>query len=58
MRESANMARAYDVRLHTHLAETVEEEAFCLETFGQRPRLTPEPLGGRVTMSGTPTASI
>ncbi len=37
MRESANMARAYGVRLHTHLAETLEEEEFCLETFGARP---------------------
>ena len=32
MRESAALARAYGVRLHTHLAETIEEEAFCLET--------------------------
>ncbi len=37
MRQSAAMARAYSVRLHTHLAETLEEEAFCLETFGARP---------------------
>ncbi len=37
MRESANLAREYGVRLHTHLAETLEEEEFCLETFGQRP---------------------
>jgi cytosine/adenosine deaminase-related metal-dependent hydrolase len=37
MRESANMARQYGVRLHTHLAETIEEEEFCLETFGARP---------------------
>lgn len=37
MRQSAEMARAYGVRLHTHLAETLDEEAFCLETFGARP---------------------
>ncbi|MCB9420588.1 MAG: 8-oxoguanine deaminase [Ardenticatenaceae bacterium] len=37
MRESAEMARQYGVRLHTHLAETLEEEEFCLETFGARP---------------------
>lgn len=37
MRESAVLARAYGVRLHTHLAETIEEEAFCLEAFGLRP---------------------
>jgi 8-oxoguanine deaminase len=37
MRESAKMARAYGVMLHTHLAETQDEEAFCLEKFGHRP---------------------
>jgi cytosine/adenosine deaminase-related metal-dependent hydrolase len=37
MRESADLARAYKTRLHTHLAETLEEETFCLETFGKRP---------------------
>jgi 8-oxoguanine deaminase len=45
MRESANLARAYGVRLHTHLAETIEEESFCLETFGQRPVAYVESLG-------------
>jgi cytosine/adenosine deaminase-related metal-dependent hydrolase len=37
MRESAALARAYGVRLHTHLAETLDEERFCIETFGRRP---------------------
>lgn len=37
MRESARLARAYRVMLHTHLAETQDEEQFCLATFGQRP---------------------
>ncbi len=37
MRESAALARSYGVRLHTHLAETLDEERFCLEKFGQRP---------------------
>ncbi|HTI34008.1 MAG TPA: 8-oxoguanine deaminase [Miltoncostaea sp.] len=37
MTESADLARRHGVRLHTHLAETVEEEAFCLERFGVRP---------------------
>ncbi len=37
MRESARMARAYGVNLHTHLAETLDEETFCLEKFGKRP---------------------
>jgi len=37
MRESALLARQYGVHLHTHLAETQDEETFCLEKFGQRP---------------------
>ncbi len=37
MRESAEMARRYGVGLHTHLAETRDEEAYCLERYGQRP---------------------
>ena len=35
--ESAELARSKGVRLHTHLAETIEEESFCLERFGVRP---------------------
>jgi cytosine/adenosine deaminase-related metal-dependent hydrolase len=37
MRESARLARAYKVHLHTHLAETRDEEDFCLQKFGKRP---------------------
>lgn len=37
MRQSAALARQYGVRLHTHLAETQDEEAFCIEQFGHRP---------------------
>jgi cytosine/adenosine deaminase-related metal-dependent hydrolase len=37
MRESAVLARKYGVYLHTHLAETEDEEQFCLEKFGYRP---------------------
>src|SRR5688572_23655019 len=37
MRESAALARSMGVRLHTHLAETLDEEQFCLEKFGHRP---------------------
>ncbi|MFH7766928.1 8-oxoguanine deaminase [Acinetobacter sp. BSP-28] len=36
MRESAQLAQQHDVRLHTHLAETLDEEKFCLEKFGMR----------------------
>lgn len=37
LRESAELARSYNVRLHTHLAETMDEERYCLERFGMRP---------------------
>jgi 8-oxoguanine deaminase len=37
MRETAALARSLGVRLHTHLAETLDEERFCLETVGRRP---------------------
>ncbi len=37
MRQSAVLAREYGVHLHTHLAETADEEDFCLEMFGHRP---------------------
>ena len=37
MLDSAALAQTYDCRLHTHLGETEDENAFCLETFGCRP---------------------
>ena len=37
MRDSAQLARRHGLRLHTHLAETVDEEEFCFEKFGKRP---------------------
>lgn len=37
MRSSAELARSYGVRLHTHVAETLDEEEFCLERYGCRP---------------------
>lgn len=45
MRTSVELARDRGVRLHTHLAETRDEEAFCLETFGARPVQYAEELG-------------
>jgi cytosine/adenosine deaminase-related metal-dependent hydrolase len=37
MRRTAELAREQGVRLHTHLAETLDEEAYCRETYGVRP---------------------
>ena len=37
MRETAALAKQRGVRLHTHLAETEDETAFCLQRFGCRP---------------------
>jgi len=45
LRESATLARDLGVRLHTHGAETVEEEAFCRERFGMSPAEYLESLG-------------
>ncbi|HYL07850.1 MAG TPA: 8-oxoguanine deaminase, partial [Candidatus Udaeobacter sp.] len=45
MRESAELARKHGVRLHTHVAETLDEERFCLEKFGRRPVDLMEHLG-------------
>lgn len=45
MAESAQLARSHQVRLHTHLAETLDEENYCLETTGMRPLAFMESLG-------------
>lgn len=49
MRESAVLARSFgsrmNVHLHTHLAETQDEETFCLEKFGHRPGDYAQELG-------------
>ena len=37
MIDSAALARRHGLRLHTHLAETLDEDAHCLERFGARP---------------------
>lgn len=36
MRDTATLAERLDVRMHTHLAETIDEEDFCRERFGLR----------------------
>ncbi len=45
MRESAELARRLGLTLHTHLAETVEEDAYCRELYGCRPVEYLEQLG-------------
>jgi cytosine/adenosine deaminase-related metal-dependent hydrolase len=45
MTDSAELARELGLQLHTHLAETVEEEEFCQGIFGCRPLEYLEQLG-------------
>jgi len=45
MKEAAQLARRENVRLHTHLAETIDEENFCQEKFGCSPTDYVESLG-------------
>ena len=45
LREAAALARRRDVLLHTHLAETLDEEKFCRERFGCSPVDYMESLG-------------
>ncbi|WP_067814418.1 8-oxoguanine deaminase [Nocardia inohanensis] len=45
MVESAELARRHGVRLHTHLAETLDEEAHCLEQMGCTPVEYMEKIG-------------
>ena len=45
LKESAKLARILGVRLHTHLAETKDEENYTLERFGMRPLAYMESLG-------------
>ena len=45
MRESACLAEKHNVLLHTHLAETEDENSFCQEKFGCRPLEYLENLG-------------
>ena len=45
MREAADLARAYGLQLHTHLAENDKDVAYSLESFGQRPGEYAESVG-------------
>ena len=37
MRSSAEYAKANNLLIHTHLAETLDEEDFCVDKYGKRP---------------------
>jgi cytosine/adenosine deaminase-related metal-dependent hydrolase len=45
MKATADLARELGVTMHTHLAETADEEEFCLGRFGRRPVEYMEDLG-------------
>lgn len=46
MRQAAKLARSYrNVMLHTHVAETRDEETFCVQQFGMRPAELMQSLG-------------
>jgi 8-oxoguanine deaminase len=45
MRSTVALARQYGVQMHTHVAETKDEEEFCLRRFGHRPVAYMESLG-------------
>ncbi|MGH2452197.1 MAG: 8-oxoguanine deaminase [bacterium] len=45
MEASAALARGLGVRLHTHIAETLDEEAYCRQTYGRRPMELLDDLG-------------
>lgn len=45
LRESIKLARSYGVESHTHLAETRDEDQFCLDNFGLRPLEYMEKVG-------------
>lgn len=45
MRDAADLARKYGARLHTHLAETADEDDFCVQMYGRRPLRVMEDCG-------------
>jgi len=45
LKQAADLARDKDVRLHTHLAETTDEDEFCREKLGCSPVEYAESLG-------------
>ncbi len=45
LRKTVQLARNYGVHLHTHLAETQDENDFCMKTYGRRPLRLMEDCG-------------
>ena len=45
MMDTVKMARKYSIRLHTHVAETNDENDFCLQIYGRRPLKLMEDCG-------------
>ncbi|NND03703.1 MAG: 8-oxoguanine deaminase [Acidimicrobiia bacterium] len=45
MAQSANLARELGLHMHTHLAETMDEEAYCVDVYGKRPLQMVSDLG-------------
>lgn len=37
MKQTAQLAKKYNVRCHTHIAETEDENQYCLKKYGKRP---------------------
>ncbi len=37
MKRTSELARKHGVRIHTHVAETIDENDFCMEIYGRRP---------------------
>ncbi len=45
MKQTAKLAKEKNLMFHTHLAETIDEENFCIEKFGDRPAAYLDSLG-------------
>ncbi|MCF8333998.1 MAG: 8-oxoguanine deaminase [Bacteroidales bacterium] len=45
MKQTVEMGNEYNLQIHTHLAETLDEQQFCLDTFGMRPFAYLQSLG-------------
>lgn len=45
LKDAAALARRYGARLHTHLAETLDEDEFCVRMYGRRPLRVMEDCG-------------